>query len=142
MKNRTLTLALLGALGLAAPFAITAHSAAAQQYYSQPPQVGRIVARDGSSFTLRDGEVVFMHPGTVINPTGADLQPGMVVTVYGEYNGNGTIDADTINLGTPGGNNYQGPRQNGYYDRYGQWHPFGNGWYDINGNYHPGYPGG
>ena len=39
---------------------------------------------------------VKLHQGTVINPTGLTLQPGMSVTIYGEPNGT-HFDANIIN---------------------------------------------
>jgi hypothetical protein len=49
--------------------------------------------------TVRDGRVgldgVTMHPGTIINPTGLQLKPGMRVTIAG-HAGAGTFDADEI----------------------------------------------
>ncbi len=39
---------------------------------------------------------VRLHQGTVINPTGVTLAPGMHVTIYGEPNGN-RFDANIIN---------------------------------------------
>jgi hypothetical protein len=137
MKQRTIMFALLAvfALALAAPLAASAQA---------HPAVGTIASRSGSSFTLNNGEVVFMHPGTVINPTGTDLQPGQTVTVYGHYSGDGTINADTINLGAPA-NYYNGPvygppnYERGWYDMNGNWHPYQRGWYDQYGNWHQGY---
>ena len=39
-----------------------------------------------------------LHPGTVINPTGATIQPGMRVRVTGHPNGDGSFEADRIDL--------------------------------------------
>jgi len=151
MKLRTLTLTLLTAFALTTAFAVSTQPAAAQASYGRA--AGTISVRNGSSFTLADGEVVFMHPGTVINPTGTDLEPGMNVSIVGHYNGDGTMNADTINIGAPANYNYptyhngwydrdgnwhEGRATNGWYDSNGNWHPYSNGWYDQNGNWHPG----
>ena len=150
MQQRTFTLTLMAAIALIAPFALLAHPAAAQYAH---PQVGTIDSRQGSSFSLNDGVVVFMHPGTVINPTGTDLQPGMTVTVVGHYNNDGSMNADVINVGAPA-NYYRDERRgwydrdgnfhyyrpsSGWYDSNGMFHPNANGWYDSNGNWHQNY---
>jgi hypothetical protein len=151
MQQRTLTLTLIAALALVAPFALSTHPAAAQ--YAHPPQVGTISSRQGSSFTLGDGVTVFMHPGTVINPEGTDLEPGMTVTVTGYYNNDGSMNANVISVGAPAnyyrnesrgwydtnGNFHYYSTQRGWYDTNGNWHPMpANGWYDTNGNWHAG----
>ena len=61
---------------------------------------GVIASIDGKfSLTVRDnrGSVdrVMLHRGTIINPTGSQLEPGTPVTIIGHANG-GTYDADTI----------------------------------------------
>ena len=154
MKLRTLTLTLLTAFAVTSAFAMSAQPAAAQAY-GRAPAAGTIATRDGSSFTLGNGETIFMHAGTVINPTGTDLEPGMSVSIVGHYNGDGTMDADTINVGAPvnyynsgptyhngwydrNGNWHEGRAANGWYDSNGNWHAYSNGWYDRNGNWHPG----
>jgi hypothetical protein len=75
------------------------------------------------------------------------------VTIVGHYNGDGTINADTINVGAPvnyypapsyhngwydrDGNWHEGRAANGWYDSNGNWHAYSNGWFDSNGNWHP-----
>ncbi|MBV8602352.1 MAG: hypothetical protein JO359_12375, partial [Candidatus Eremiobacteraeota bacterium] len=44
---------------------------------------GVISTIQGSSLQLDNGRVVFMHRGTVINPTGTKLVPGMWIAVLG-----------------------------------------------------------
>jgi hypothetical protein len=39
-----------------------------------------------------------LHQGTVINPRGANLQPGTVVDVSGSPQSDGSLSADTINV--------------------------------------------
>ncbi|MFN2461395.1 MAG: hypothetical protein ABR591_12010 [Candidatus Velthaea sp.] len=63
-----------------------------------------------SSFNLdlNRGPHVHLHQGTVINPTGTTLSPGMRVAVFGHPNGDGTFEADQINVvgnGTYGNSN-------------------------------------
>ncbi|MGA3038359.1 MAG: DUF5666 domain-containing protein [Vulcanimicrobiaceae bacterium] len=152
MKLRTLTLTLLTAFALTTAFAVSPQAATAQSAYGRAN--GTIATRDGSSFTMDNGVTVFMHTGTVINPTGTDLQPGMNIAIVGHYNGDGTMSADTINVGAPvnyypapsyhngwydrDGNWHEGRAANGWYDSNGNWHAYSNGWYDSNGNWHPG----
>jgi hypothetical protein len=72
---------------LAAPLAASAEVPGQQQIQ------GRVTAFDGR-FSLHvqqpDGEVdaIQLHQGTIINPTGLTLAPGMTVTVVGEPQGN------------------------------------------------------
>lgn len=89
---RKLLLAAVAAIGLLAPI-----SAAAQEMpsYAQPvPQDqqirGRIASFDGGyNLTVRDDkgylDNVRLHQGTIINPTGLTLAPGMIVSILG-YN--------------------------------------------------------
>jgi hypothetical protein len=84
---------------------------------------GRIASFDGMyALAVRDekGYVdnIQLHPGTIINPTGLTLEPGMIVSILG-YNAGGYIDANeidtpyTYDAGVPwyGGHpwNYYGP---------------------------------
>ena len=99
---------LFGALALAA--LIAAPALAVAQPYQQPgamqahPQrnqlTGIIQSVQGSSFTLDNGRTVFMHQGTVINPTGIRLRPGMQVLVYGAlaHTGHGAFNANEIDV--------------------------------------------
>ena len=59
---------------------------------------GVIQSVQGSSFTLQSGETVFMHQGTVINPNGIRLQPGMRVSVSGPRGGHRAINANEIDV--------------------------------------------
>jgi len=78
--------------------------------YAQPPEAlaasddlqirGRIVNFDGEyGISVRDErgfiDNVRMHPGTIINPTGISLQPGMIVSVIG-YNAGPYLDANEV----------------------------------------------
>jgi hypothetical protein len=143
MKLGTLIAGLAGACALAAPLAGSA------QPNDNWLQNGVVSSHNDYTFTLADGQTVFMHDGTVINPTGTDLQPGMRVTIYGHYDENNNIDADEVDVGRAR-TYYERPYDNpnmarGYYDQYGDWHyraPYGpnvapRGFYDQNGNWHP-----
>jgi hypothetical protein len=86
--------------------------AGAQGYpsYAQPPEPtyasgeenihGRIIAFDGRyALSVRDErgfvDSVQLHQGTIINPTGITLEPGMVVSVLG-YNAGSFLAANEI----------------------------------------------
>ncbi|HYZ16683.1 MAG TPA: hypothetical protein VE591_09790 [Candidatus Acidoferrum sp.] len=61
---------------------------------------GRIVGFNGAyTMYVRDKsghlDTVSLHKGTVINPTGIQLEPGQRVTIYGPHYGN-TIAANVI----------------------------------------------
>jgi hypothetical protein len=76
---------------------------------------GTISEVRGGMLRLQDGRPVFLHRGTVINPTGVSLQPGMRISVSGSRGGNGAINADVIEVAR----DWNGDR----HDRNG-----GNGW--------------
>ncbi len=90
---------------LAALIFMTAGVARAQvPSYAQPDtdeQVhGRIVSSDGGyNMTVRDSrgyiDDVELHEGTIINPTGITLEPGMVVSILG-YNAGSYLAANEI----------------------------------------------
>jgi hypothetical protein len=100
---------------LASPLAASAQVPGQQQIQ------GRVTAFDGR-FNLhviqQNGEVdaIQLHQGTIINPTGLTLSPGMTVTVVGEPQGNvfaaNEIDTpyqETYAYGTPYYGPYWGP---------------------------------
>ena len=131
MKPRTFILALLASLALVAPLTGSAQTSNVRG--------GVISTVQGSSFTLRNGTTVFLHQGTVINPTGANLEPNEVVTIIGSYDGAGRINADEVDIRGTATDSYVTPRTSGFYDANGVWH-YGramNGFYDQNGNFHP-----
>jgi hypothetical protein len=99
--------------------------------YAHPPEAvagsddlqirGRIVNFDGEfGVTVRDErgflDSVRMHPGTIINPTGIRLEPGMIVSIIG-YNAGPYLDANELD--TPytyyGGIPYYGGHPWNYY---------------------------
>ncbi len=55
---------------------------------------------------LSNGVHVELHNGTVINPTGTNLTPGMRVRVIGARNSDGTFNANEIDVIGNGGNRY------------------------------------
>jgi hypothetical protein len=66
-------------------------------------ELGTIQSVQGSSLTLGDGRTVFLHQGTVINPTGVQLAPGMRIAVRGDRDGYKRFSAGVVDVaGTPG----------------------------------------
>ena len=130
-------------LGLLATMALIAPLAGSAQPYTEVR--GAVISSvQGSSFNLRNGMTIFMHDGTVINPTGTTLEPGMVITVIGDDNGNGTINANEVDVrGTaPAGAAYRPFNRaaaRGWYDSDGNFHFAAptRGYYDANGDWHP-----
>jgi hypothetical protein len=96
-------LATATAVCLAFPIAAQAQdtpSYAVQQYSDDQNLHGRVTGFDGGyNLSVRDerGYVdnVQLHPGTIINPTGLTLAPGMVVSVLG-YNAGSYFSANEI----------------------------------------------
>jgi hypothetical protein len=106
MKLRdTLGTLLLAAL-VASPALALAQGYGPNSYYgngyydrgAQRQLSGIIQSVQGSSFTLDDGRTVFLRQGTVINPTGWRLRPGMRVNVTGFRAGNGAINANEVDI--------------------------------------------
>src|ERR1700761_6814265 len=102
-------------------------SAQGMPSYAAPNQgetiQGRIVSvNDTFNISVRDDrgfvDNVELHQGTIINPTGLTLAPGMAVTIAGVANGN-EFDANEID--TP--YNYDGPVPVPYYYGPGWWYP-------------------
>jgi hypothetical protein len=101
-------LAAVAALSLAAPIAAQAQDAPSYAQQVDPSYTnggdenihGRIVDFDGGyNLEVRDDrgfiDNVQLHDGTIINPTGLDLAPGMVVSILG-YNAGGFFAANEI----------------------------------------------
>jgi hypothetical protein len=101
MRNKIL--AALSALALLAPVAAAAQNmpSYAQPAPPQDEQIrGRVATFDGAySLTVQDDrgfvDNVQLHNGTIINPTGITLQPGMVVSILG-YNAGGYFAANEV----------------------------------------------
>jgi hypothetical protein len=84
---------------------------------------GRIRSVDGAfTITVADDrgfvDTVQLHPGTIINPTGLSLSPGMSVTILG-FNGGAVFNANEID--TP--YTYDGPLPEPVYYGPGYWCP-------------------
>ena len=142
-------LAAAAALTLAAPIAAQAQevpSYAAVQSDQQDQQIqGRVTAFDGAyNLSVLDNngysDNIQLHDGTIINPTGLTLEPGMIVNVLG-YNAGPAFDANEIDtpyvfenavpyyLGHPW--EYYGPTigLGFFFGNTGWWHgPHGGGW--------------
>ena len=56
---------------------------------------------------LSNGTHVMLHNGTVINPTGSNLTAGQRVRVIGNWNQDGTFNANEIDVTANGYNRYQ-----------------------------------
>lgn len=97
-----LTVAALAALVFLNPLAARAQDVPS---YAQPSgddvQIrGRIASFDGAyALSVRDDhgylDNVQLHNGTIINPTGLTLEPGMVVSILG-YNSGSYVDANEV----------------------------------------------
>jgi hypothetical protein len=83
-------------LGLALAFSILPAVASAQTYGEQTIS-GTVSYFSGYNMSIDGGRSVSLHQGTIINPTGTTLQPGMNVVVHGYRNGN-TFNADEVDL--------------------------------------------
>lgn len=59
---------------------------------------GVVSSFGGYNLQLRDGIAVSLHQGTVINPTGTTLTPGMRVAIRGSRNSAGGFNADEIDV--------------------------------------------
>jgi hypothetical protein len=92
----------LGALAFAAALAIGPTAAQAQMSPGmaartlEHAEAGVVASVQGSSLTLQDGRHVFLHQGTVINPTGLTLAPGMHITIRGTRDGYKRFNANVI----------------------------------------------
>ena len=99
---------------------------------------GTVSSFGGYNMTLNGGQSVSLHQGTVINPTGTSIQPGMNVVVIGYQSGN-TFNANEVDVNGSGNGGYY---NNGYPNGYnGYPNGYNNGQYP-NGYYNNGYPNG
>lgn len=134
MNLRALTFAIIASLALLAPLGASAQYNGSNGYNGNYQGQGQWRHRDrgarsgvissvnGSSFTLQNGTTVFMRQGTVINPTGTTLQPGMRVRISGTRDGQGRINASQVSV--------MGQGTNGQYRHR----------HDYNNNYNGNYP--
>jgi hypothetical protein len=94
-------LAAVAALTLAAPIAAQAQEVPSYAAAQNDQQIqGRVTAFDGTyNLTVADNsgysDNVQLHDGTIINPTGLTLAPGMIVNVLG-YNAGPVFEANEI----------------------------------------------
>lgn len=93
MKRQALIATLMGsALTVMMPFAASAQNG---QYASR---VGLITDVQDTQVTLDSGMTIYLHEGTVINPTGVKLYRGMRVRVYGMRQSHYRLDAHRVDL--------------------------------------------
>ncbi|HEY1726985.1 MAG TPA: hypothetical protein VGG22_01235 [Candidatus Baltobacteraceae bacterium] len=93
MKRHALIATLMGsALTLMMPFVASAQNG---QYASR---VGLITDVQANQVTLDNGMTVYLHEGTVINPTGVTLYRGMRVRVFGTRYSHWHLDARRVQL--------------------------------------------
>jgi hypothetical protein len=98
---RLIITTLIAALALTAPLAAGAQTPPSYADNGGDAQIrGRVVDFDGGyGLRVRDDrgyiDNVQLHPGTIINPTGLTLAPGMVVSVLG-YNAGSSFAANEI----------------------------------------------
>ena len=95
MKPRDLVFAVLFAALAFCPLSIRAQG----DSWSASHTAGVISTVQGSSLQLDNGRVVFLHHGTVINPTRTKLRPGMWIAVLGSPSSKDAIDANEIDVG-------------------------------------------
>jgi hypothetical protein len=92
--NRPLFLGAALAAILAAPLAASAQAWGGDEHRF----VGRVISFKPWNLQLDNGPHIFLHPGTVIHPTGMTLANGMVVRVIGHRTSDGNFAADEVDL--------------------------------------------
>jgi hypothetical protein len=136
MKNikKAFTLKLLGAAiataALITPSIVSAQEVSSYADSGANQQIqGTVSSIDGTwNITVDDAsgysDNVALHQGTIINPTGLTLEPGMNVTIDGYPDGS---SFDAIEIDTP--YQYQGPAPVAVYYGPGNWYPgYASGW--------------
>jgi hypothetical protein len=99
MKHSRLAAGLLTAALLAAPIAGFAQGYNNGAYHGHRTQTSGVISNVTSgAITLRSGQTIFLRNGTVINPTGAHLRPGMQISVTGTRTGNGNVNANEVDV--------------------------------------------
>jgi hypothetical protein len=148
-SNSFNSLKLLAALSAVVALALPSVAGAQNNGYpsyavgSQQTITGTITSFNGQySLLVQDdkgyGDNVQLHDGTVINPTGIRLQPGMKVTIYGYPNGS-VFQAYRIDTQYPANYGYNGGYGGYPYGGYG--YPYGGYGYPYGGYpYGYGYP--
>ena len=93
MTRHALIATLMGsALTLMMPFAASARNS---QYVSR---VGLITDVQANQVTLDNGMTIYLHEGTIINPTGVTLYRGMRVRALGMRQSHRRLDARRVDL--------------------------------------------
>ena len=123
--------AVLAAAALITPVLASAQSAPSYATAAGPSQQiqGTVAAIDGTwNITVADAngydDSVALHQGTIINPTGLTLEPGMQVTIDGYPDGS-NFDAMEIDTAYA----YAGPAPVAVYYGPGDWYPgYAYGW--------------
>jgi hypothetical protein len=130
MKLTALPAALLAAAIAAAPLAALAdtdwghggYGNDGGHYANAARTQGTIAETRGSMLRMDDGRPIYLHHGTVIEPTGITLRPGMRISVSGSPGGDGGINADFIEVarrwhGERDWNGAAYPNEGPYWDR-------------------------
>ena len=89
--------ALLGA-ALVAPLAVPAIASAQSLDDPEHRLVGRVISFRPWNLQLDNGPHIFLHPGTVIHPTGQTLENGMYVRVFGHRTRDDNFAADEVDV--------------------------------------------
>jgi len=98
MKRQALIATLIGsALAITMPFAASAQNG---QYAAR---VGLVTDVQANQVTLDNGMTVYLHEGTIINPTGVTLYRGMRIRAMGMRQSHWRLDARRIDLMGPRG---------------------------------------
>ena len=93
MKRQALIATLMGsALAIVTPFAASAQNG------TYAARVGLVTDVQANQITLDSGMTVYLHDGTVINPTGLTLYRGMRVRVFGTRYSHWHLDARRVEL--------------------------------------------
>lgn len=83
---------------LAAPLAAPAASSAQGYENNERRLTGRIIESKPWNLQLSVGPHIYLHPGTVIRPTGLMLRSGMWVRVIGHRTADNSFAADEVDL--------------------------------------------
>ncbi len=89
--------ALLGA-ALLAPLAMPAIASAQNYEDTEHRLAGRVISFKPWNLQLDNGPHIFLHPGTVIRPTGMTPENGMFVRVFGHRTKDDNFAADEVDL--------------------------------------------
>lgn len=108
MKHSRLAAGLLAAALLTMPLAAFAqrdrYNGSGVYNGNNGQTTGVIASVNGGALKMQDGRTIFLHNGTVINPSGTRLQSGMRISVTGPSAGDGNVNANQINVANNGSN--------------------------------------